>query len=110
MAQKNMMTLPKILYKLFQPRCRHIPGIYSSIEEGNLTEPGSEPRKVKIRMGYVKCGKCDKIFKLIPMGVAHDPVKGIHMKEDEPLKRHADLDEKGTKNLIEALVAEGIKI
>ncbi len=105
-----MMTLLKILYKLFQPRCQHIPGIYFAIEESELNEPGGKPRKVKMRMGCVKCEKCNKVFKWIPMGVAHDPVKGIYMKENEPFKRHADLDKKGTKKLIEALAAEGIEI
>lgn len=109
-GSKNMMALPKILLKLFQPRCRHIPGMYATIEDGTLTEPGGEPRKVKIRMGSVKCERCDRVFKLIPMGVAHDPVKEIHMEKDEPLERHVELDEEDTKKLIEDLASEGIRV
>jgi len=32
------------------------------------------------------------------------------MEEDEPLERHPDLDEKGRKELIDALTVEGIRI
>jgi hypothetical protein len=106
-----MIALPKFLLEIFKPDCQHDPGIYVYIEDGELKEPSNvESRKIKIRMGYVKCENCDKIFKILPMGIVLDPVKGVHMKEDEPLERHADLDEEDKKELIKALAAEGIKI
>jgi hypothetical protein len=104
-----MMALPKILLKIFQPECRHIPG-YVSIEEGELTEPSGKPRKINIRIGCIKCEKCERVFKWFPMGVAHDPVKGFYMKENEPLEKHLDLNEEDEKELIEALNAEGIEV
>ena len=63
----------------FKKKCKHDPDMFISVEEGELTEPGGEPRKIKIRLLCVKCLKCDAILKIAPVGIAQDLVRGVHM-------------------------------
>jgi hypothetical protein len=102
-----MRALPKFMLKMFTPRCRHDPEMSIHTENGKLTEPGGEPRKVKMRMGYVKCKNCDQIFKMIPMGIVHDPVKEIYMR-NEPKVQYFEIDPSVKKKLIKAIKAGGI--
>ena len=77
--------------------------MFVSIEDGKLTEPGGEPREVKVRMVKVKCLKCKKILNLTSAGVAHDPVKGIYMNPEEDMVTHADLSDKEKKQLLKEI-------
>jgi len=54
--------------------------VHGEAYESSLTEPGKEPRTVKIAMVRTYCKDCDRTFKMTPMGIVYDPVKGINKK------------------------------
>ena len=70
--------------KISKKFCRHkVIMIHGKAEDGELTEPGGKPRKVKIGMVRTYCPDCDRTFKMTPMGVVFDPVKGINVDFQE---------------------------
>ena len=73
--------LKKWKKKLKNKLCRHKTiMIHGEAEEGDLKEPDQPSRKVRIAMVRTYCKDCDRTFKMNPMGVVFDSVKGI----DEP--------------------------
>jgi len=76
----------------------------SRIKKGKLTEPGGEPREIKIRMLCIKCLKCDAILKMAPAGIVHDPARGIYMEPNTKKEIHANLSEEEKKQLLKELV------
>jgi len=89
--------------RLFKKECQHDPDMYASLVDGKLTEPGGEPREIKIRMCTIKCLKCDKVLKMIAHGIVHDPVKGIYMNPEREKEVHAELSEKDKKKLLKEI-------
>ena len=83
--------------------CQHDPEVSIVLEEGELCEPGGQPRKVKIRIVYIKCLKCNRILRAVPKGVAHDPAKGIFQK-DEANVTQIQLSNDEKKQLMEELL------
>lgn len=83
--------------------CKHDPDMFVKIEEGDLTGPGGESRKVQLRLLVVKCKKCDQILSLKPAGIADDPVKGVLRNPEEPDEVHAELTEAEKKQLLEEI-------
>jgi len=68
----------KLKKKLKKKFCRHKTiMIHGEAQEGDVTEPGKESRKVKIAIVRTYCKECDRTFRINPMGVVFDPVKGI---------------------------------
>lgn len=91
------------LKKLFKKECQHDPDMYKVLQTGSLTEPGGEPREIKIRMCIIKCLKCDKILTMTSHGIAHDPVKGIYMNPEKEKEIHAELSKKEKKQLLKEI-------
>ena len=93
----------KTLKNLFKKECKHNPDMYTTLEDGRLTEPGGEPREIKIRMCIIKCLKCNKVLKVTAYGIVHDPVKGIYMNPEKEKEVHAELSEKDKKKLLKEI-------
>jgi len=102
--------MKKRIKKFLKNRCVHDFDMYMKIKDSKLTEPGGTPREVKIRIVYVSCTRCERIFKVTPLGVVHDPVKNIFMEEDTVIEDHAVLNEADQKRLKKELKEEGIKV
>jgi len=58
--------------------------VEKKLEPGMLNEPGIGEREVIMRIATIHCKFCKDVFRLVPMGVAHDPIKGIRKCKDEP--------------------------
>ena len=54
--------------------------VHGEAYESSLIEPGEKTRTVKIAMVRTYCKDCDRTFKMTPMGIVYDPVKGINKK------------------------------
>ena len=78
------------------------------IEDAKLTEPGKESTEVKMKMVYTTCPKCDKMFKVTPMGVIHDPANGIFMDENQKMEDEAPISEEEKKGILLEFQKEGI--
>lgn len=50
----------------------------SSIEDGELSETSGKTRKIKMGIIRTYCKKCDRTFKITPMGIVYDEEKHIN--------------------------------
>lgn len=97
-----------LIKKIKNKFCDHDPRITVSIQEAEISEPGSEEnRKVKLKIICVKCKKCDRLFKMLPKGIVYDP---RHDPKEQDVPESAEelkIDETGKKELITALKKDG---
>lgn len=77
--------------------CKHDLDMTIQLAKSKIMEPGREPREIFIRMFYIKCPKCKKMFKTGAAGIAHDPQKGIYRDPEEPDVDHILIPEKRKK-------------
>ncbi len=93
---------------IFSKKCDHDLKIVMKIEDATLTEPDKESTDIKIKMVYTSCPKCDKMFKVTPLGVVHDPAKGVIMDANQKMEDEADIPEEEKKMMLKEFKKEGI--
>lgn len=76
---KGEISMFKMFENISKNFCRHKTILLSSsIEDGELSEPGGKTRKIKMGLIRTYCKKCDRTFKITPMGIIYDEEKGIN--------------------------------